>query len=823
MTGAGPFGKLLRAHRLAAGLTQVELATRAGLSAGSVKDLERGVRHRPQPSTAHRLADALGLTANDRAELLAGIQSGAASDDLQSEQSTSSPLSTLPVRLTSFVGREQEVPELCQLLDTARLLTLVGTGGIGKTRLALEVAERRADAYSGGVILVDLAPLGQPELVAQSLAQALGLRTELDRQPLAAVLTVLAARQLLLIFDNCEHLIDACAELVPAVLGRCPLVRVVVTSREPLGVPGETVYRLRPLAETAAVRLFVERAQAQRGDLTADDTSSVVEVCKALDHLPLAIELAAARTGVLRPAELLPRLEDRFAVLKRVGWRGGLPRQQTLLATVDWSYGLLEGAEQELFRRLAVFASAFDLAGAIALGGPAALDILERLVDKSLVMAQAYEHGTRYRLLDTMRQYAWIRLQEAGEVDFARQRHLEQLLGRAEALFSPSDSLDGPTRELDGRLDDLRGALEWSLFADPAAGLRLVAATRDVWWRQSWAEGRRWASAFLEQCPEPSVARARVLQTAGLLEAVGDPVNAYGPLLEARELAVRLGDDATVGMIEAYLGLAEFMAERAPEAIHYLENSVASFKAAGRPRGEGMTLPILGWALLTDRARREEGRALLEHVHEFGEQWTDRYVMGMADYGLGLYWRWSTRPDLALIHFRRALTELRGLDVAPDLSATLLHMARLLVRGEPVVAARLASGARAAAERVGVHLAPRLLLAVDELRSEVNQRLGAEAARLAWAEGERLALGEAVDLALASPADPARFASDGLTAREQEISSLIADGLSNREIAEKLVISEGTVDVHVKHVLGKLGFRSRAQVAGWFARQHSPP
>jgi predicted ATPase len=307
----------------------------------------------------------------------------------------------LLVRLTSFVGREQEVADVCQRLETARLLTLVGTGGIGKTRLALEVADRCAHAYADGVSLIDLAPLRQPELVAQNLAQALGLRTELDRQPQAAVLTFLAARRLLLVLDNCEHLIDACAELVQAVIESCPSVSVLLTSREPSGVPGETVYRLRPLTEDAAVRLFVERAQTQWSDFTSDEDSSVVEVRRALDHLPLAIELAAARMGVLRPSELLPRLKHSFAILKRVGGRGGVPRQQTLLATVDWSYGLLDPSEQELFRRLAVFAGPFDLAGA--------LDTLERLVDKSLVAVQSHEQGTHYRLLDTLRQYAWIR------------------------------------------------------------------------------------------------------------------------------------------------------------------------------------------------------------------------------------------------------------------------------------------------------------------------------------------------------------------------------------------------------------------------------
>jgi predicted ATPase len=213
---------------------------------------------------------------------------------------------------------------------------------------------------------------------------------------------------------------------------------------------------------------------------------------------------------------MIPRLPDRFAILQRVGGRGGSPRQQTLHAAIDWSYELLEPAEQLLFRRLAVFAGLFDLAGATAMGGPDRLDVLGRLIDKSLVMSQTTERGTCYRLLDTFRDYAWERLQKRGEVEAARQGHLHYFLERAKSLFKPSDSVDGPTREL----DDLRSAFEWCLAADPQAGLLLIGVTRDVWWRRSFAEGRRWARVFLQRCPEPTLARAQALDTLALVEVL---------------------------------------------------------------------------------------------------------------------------------------------------------------------------------------------------------------------------------------------------------------------------------------------------------------
>jgi non-specific serine/threonine protein kinase len=721
----------------------------------------------------------------------------------------------MPLRVSAFVGRERELDEVCREIEDDRLLSLVGTGGIGKTRLALEVAERIGGAYVDGVFVVDLSPLSQPELVVQAVAQALDLRIELDRHPQMAMLTFLRARQLLLVLDNCEHLVDVCAELVQAVLQNCPEVRVLATSREPLGVAGENVYRLGPLDEAAAIRLFVERARAQRRDFVMDDKSSVLQVCRALDHLPLAIELAAAWMGVLGPAELLPRLEDRFAVLRRTRGHGVATRHQTLLATVEWSYGLLNAAEQRLFRSLAVFAGPFNLDAATVFAGTDTLDVLAGLVDKSLVESRADERGhTRYRLLDTLRWYARLRLDAAGELEEARGKHVRYFLERAEALCAPSIAMGGPSRALDEQLDDLRGACEWCLAVDPQAGLRLIAATRDVWWRQSCAEGRSWAKAFLERNPAPSLTRARALLTAGFLDAVGDPTTAQHLLNEALAVAERVGDGATIGNIESCFGLAAFVAENTPDAVQHLERSLASFEVAGDAHGACIALPLLGWALLTEHGRREEGRHALERVHQLAQ--ADQYDRGMADYGLGLYWRWTGHPARALEHFRKALAGLVQVEVAPGLSATLLHIARLLSVAEPVRAATLASAGRAADQRVGVHLAPRLLRATDQLRSELEQRLGADQLRRAWDSGERLSMREAVELALQAVPTPNR--GRVLTVRQLELASLVARGLSSRQIGELLDISPRTVSNHLARIYTRLGLTSRLALATWLTQ-----
>jgi non-specific serine/threonine protein kinase len=782
------------------------------MSPRRVHDLERGPRLPALADTTRGLANTPGLNDPDATALRT-----AGAYRVVAEGVTAWPsLSALPVKLSSFVGRQHELAELRHRLEVDRLVSLVGPGGIGKTRLALEAARGLSSRYADGLALADLAPLAAPQLVVQAVAQAVGVRIELDREPQAAVVSLLATRRVLMILDNCEHLADACAELVTPLLERCPNVTVLATSREPLGVDGEVVWRLAPLDEAAAMTLFVDRARARRGDFDPADGRVVRQVCLALDGLPLAIELAAARVSLLTPSEMLPRLQDRFALLQQVGGRGGSPRQHTLRAAIDWSHDLLELAERQLFRRLAVFAGPFDLAGATALQRSDAVDVLGRLVDKSLVEAQTGTAGTRYRLLDSVRHYAWDRLREAGEVELARRRHLHHFLRRAEALFTPSASVDDPTRELDGELDNLRSAFEYCIEADPQAGLQLIGATRLVWWRRSLAEGRRWARAFLERCPDPGFARAQALASAGLFEVHGDPAEARRLLSEARGLAARF-DQSELAAVDFYLGLAAWLGEDIELSIPHLERAIDLMERLGNRHSSVISQVVLGWALLTDHARREEARGLLEHAHELAEQLGDRHGVAAADYGLGLYWRWTGHSRRALDHFRRGVELMGRLEDIPELAGMLLHIARLLARDEPVRSARLASAGLATAERAGVHLPPRLLGSIEHLRAQLGQRLGGAQVGRTWAEGERLTIEEAVTLAR-DPVDPTGLRNGGLTSRELELTQLVARDLSSRDMGDLLHLSPRTVDTHLARIYAKLGLSSRLQLATWFAQ-----
>lgn len=350
----------------------------------------------------------------------------------------------LPVASSSFVGREHELAAVADLLRSSRLVTLVGVGGVGKTRLALHVAADLLEEHSDGTFLVDLAPLTDPELLASAVSQAVGLVEPAELRGtdefLAALCEQLAGRSILLVLDNCEHLVDAAAHLGDAVLARCPDVSILATSREALAIGGEIVWRVPPLgtpAETEgrpvgdAVTLFCERAQAVDGSfaLTGDNGPAVARICRRLDGIPLAMELAAARIGVLTPDQVADRLEDSLALL-RAGPRTAAARQQTLRATLDWSYDLLPVSEQLLLQRLAVFAGNFDLeavegvtADGAAIRGSDTLDLLARLVDKSLVVVHGGRGTARYRLLETVRQYATEKLTEAGAGEELRRRH----------------------------------------------------------------------------------------------------------------------------------------------------------------------------------------------------------------------------------------------------------------------------------------------------------------------------------------------------------------------------------------------------------------
>jgi non-specific serine/threonine protein kinase len=628
------FGWLLRRYRLAAGLTQEELAERAGVSVKGLSVLETGKRKTPYRHTITLLVKALGLTASEAAALEAAISRvRAAAPTARGEGAVPAgavlavvpaplgPRTNFPEQPTSFIGREREQAEVAALLGRAPLVTLTGAGGCGKTRLALMVADKLLGEYPDGVWLVELAALADPTLVPQSVAHALGLKEQPGQTPMELLSGYLKHRRLLLVIDNCEHLVGTCADLATALLRSCPQIRLLATSREALEVAGEVRYQVPPLtmpdldhlpppnqlAQYEAVQLFLERAQARRADfaLSSRNAKAVVQVCVRLDGLPLAIELAAARVGVLPVETIAARLDDRFRLLTG-GPRTALPRQQTLRATLDWSHALLSPSEQALLRRLAVFAGGWILEAAEAvcadevLAEREILDLLSALVNKSLVQMEDIDSHSRHMLLETVRQYAGEHLQASGEEVAARDQHLGWCLALAEeaepALVGPEKGLW--LARLDQEHDNLRAALRWAGSRGKGeSGLRLAGALWRFWSTRGYlSEGRGWLEAALASSgPAAPLARARALDGAGKMASFqGD--NAAAVTLYEEVLALRreLGD--TQGSAESLisLGQAAYMQDDHARGIALQEEGLALFRELGDKQGIATSLYALG-------------------------------------------------------------------------------------------------------------------------------------------------------------------------------------------------------------------------------------
>jgi predicted ATPase/transcriptional regulator with XRE-family HTH domain len=550
------FGALLRRYRVAAGLTQEQLAERAGVSTRGVSDLERGAHGLPRKDTLQLLLDALALSSADRAVLVAAARRPATT---RARRDRSEGHGNLPVPLTPLIGREKDIVAVAGLLaaPTIRLLTLTGAGGAGKTRVALAVAERVVPAFPDGVVFVELAPLGDPALVVSTIAERLGVR-ERAEQPVHDALTIhLAGKRLLLVLDNCEHLLPA-APQVAALLGACPALRVVTTSRAPLHLSGEHLYsvlplelpdvgRLPPLEELgqiAAVRLFVERVRAVESDFALNEANApaVVEIVHRLDGLPLALELAATRVRVLPPAALAARLERSLSLL--TGGAQDLPsRQRTLRETIAWSYNLLASNEQALFRRLGVFAGGCTLEAAEAV---AALnnqgDVLEgmtALLDASLLQREEQDIEPRYTMLTTIREFAQERLVASSEESAARSRHARYFRDLAERAGPDIFVMADPAMlgMIEREHDNIRATLAWSrVTSDHDTLLRLAGALAGFWYYRGYlSEGRRWLDQALETPEDADVPRPRAwaLTASGLLANVCGEADRATALLTA--------------------------------------------------------------------------------------------------------------------------------------------------------------------------------------------------------------------------------------------------------------------------------------------------
>jgi predicted ATPase/DNA-binding CsgD family transcriptional regulator len=791
--------------------------------------------------------------------------------------------------LTSFVGREAELAEVSHLLSSTRLVTLVGAGGIGKTRLAVEVASGIAAGQGTEVALVDLAPLRDATLVPQAVASAVGIHLA-GGSPLDNLIAGLRPRHLLMILDNCEHVVGACAELVASMLRRCPELRIVASSREVLGVDGEVIVRVAPLqlpgdgleetpeavARSEAAQLFIERARLAQPRFALDEQTAahVARICRRLDGIPLAIELAAARVRVFGPGEIAARLDDRFRLLVG-GSRTAPARHQTLRAAVDWSYELLSDHERHLFERLAVFAGGCTLEATEAvccddgLDRSDVLDLLTHLVDRSLVVVEPPDRlaQTRFHLLETLRAYGLERLTERSQAEQLQKRHAAWMLEQAEqakrAFRGPEQGrwLVWAAREH----DNLRAALGWAIARERTVLAQRLAAA--LWWswvvHQQWGEGLDWVQRVLALPDDgrPGHERVELLQAAATLSIQRGEVTSSRVvrwLEESLAMAQLIGDDELVLAARGWLGMVwEFggRVEHAPEVS--LAELLAEARRIGHRFGE-----VRGLVALARRALRDgdlgAATALQEEAIDVarvaGDTWSlasalndlgdmertagrharagERYAESLALFAelgldeqpslvhnLGYVALAAGDAPLARARFTGALRQFRRFGGQAGMAECLVGLGAVAAaEGRPAEAARLFGAGEAALQVLGTQLWPSNRPDYERWSTRARGSLAAPAFGRASTEGRRWPLELAVTFALEGrrvdgAARRHSLAAQRLTPRELEVARLASQGFTNRQIAEALVISERTAVNHLQHGLEKLHLRSRTQLA----------
>ena len=754
-------------------------------------------------------------------------------------------LGNLPAEATSFIGRRRELAELRKKLASARVVSLVGPGGVGKTRLAIRAASNLARGFRNGAWLVELAEVRDSALVGNAVMAAVDLRDQAATEPLALLRSYLADKELLLVLDNCEHLVEGVFELVNEMVRAAPGLRVIATSRQPLDVPGEHVLPIPPLelpttdggrlGQNEAVMLFVERAAAASGtfELTASNRSAVADVCRRLDGLPLAIELAAVRTRALSVEQILERLSDRFSLLVG-GGRAALPRHQTLQTTIEWSHDLLSAAERTLLRRLCVFAGRFTLEDVDGicrsdeLPAPSVLDSLSSLVDRSLVVKEDLRGQACYRLHETMREYAALKLREASEDETLGERATEYYVLKCGAT--------GPAGRyrlaewlgwMELEIDNVRAILRHCVTrGDFGRGVDLVASLGWFWITRATTEGVRWLEEMLGPGEGNPAGLAWACFLRGFLAVLqNNPSSARPWLARAAAAATKLGDLPLLTQAQAMGSIAAMSAGDRARADALYEEALTAVRGANDLAATT--------AVLQTRALNGMFTGELDEVREASTEGVrlsreagDLYVLEIMLMELAFSFLMAGDLDAPRPLYTEALQIARRIDdrlVQSYLMAAFGYYAALARHGR--LAAQLLGAAESTRLGAGAAVIAPLAPLLAQTEETAIALLGQARFDAEFGAGKRMdreaaiavALGESGQAA-AAPGATDDGALGGLGRREAEVARLIAEGLSNRQIGARLFISERTVDSHVRSILNKLGFNSRAQIAGWVAR-----
>jgi non-specific serine/threonine protein kinase len=865
----------LASRRKALRLSQAALGEVLGVPRNTIARWERGSMRIARPgwleAALHRL------------------ESATASDTRPAEEvglPTFRRFDNLPNEISSFIGRDQEIAECVDLLRETRLLTLSGAGGVGKSRLALRIAAAVQHDYRDGVGLVELGSLPNPALVPHAVAAALRMRERPGQNILDTLVEALRPRQLLVVLDNCEHLVLACAQLAEALLRAGSGLRILTTSREALGARGEIAWRVpslrvpdwsAPLAEiisTESISLFLERARsvAPRFAITQANQRALIQVMRRLDGIPLALELAAARLKALRIEQVAERLDDRFQLLVG-GARTALPRHQTLWATINWSYDLLEEDERRLFERLSVFAGGWTLEAAedvCAEDSISVLSLLERLIDKSLVYVEDAQGIPRYRLLETLREFARERLDRRSDSEVIHKRHRDWVLSIADQI-NLAELVPATVSALGHEQDNLRAAVRWCIERQEIdGGLRLATAAAPLWnLRGQYAEGRTWLEVLLaapSSAPELLPLRTRALKWNGILaQSQGDLAVAEANIREGFDVSRANGVPAEGPAFVQLLGVIRAAHGDLAAALPFYREALDRYRERGQPFWEAVTQSHVA-AVLFEQGDLDGARVAAETCLGLGLGRDFRWATSRALCTLGriaartgrdaygeellldaLHQQQAIDDSMGAIHTFRFLghlylergqgetARLRFLDALGlaqetgdrlGLARTLEGISGVVALTQPRDGAALLGAAAELRHTADARVWPTEQAYLERLGSTIRRKLGERDFAHALGDGQLLSAEQAaasardwISAGMSSQHDSGERAAGPLTARQNAVAQLIARGYTNDQIAEALVISPATARAHIEHILDRLGLRSRAQIAAWAAGQ----